>query len=76
MASTKDKFGRQYALVAKTKAGDKIEADGDFTCIPAGAVLAVEEVNGCLCVPCEIGRHALHEHEQNGCYLGFYEVQS
>lgn len=52
--------GRKWAALSKLKAGDKVLADGGFTCIKEGAVLEVEQ-NGTagLFVPCTCGAHYL-----------------
>ncbi|ETI62995.1 hypothetical protein C100_14880 [Sphingobium sp. C100] len=55
-----DKNGRAYAHLSSLKAGDRVEVDGDFTCIPAGSTLTVEvDPTGELFIPCTSGMHFL-----------------
>ncbi len=70
-----DKQGRAYAVVADTKAGDVLIADGDFDCIKKGAhvVVSVDADDG-LYVPCKKERHDLAgQLSKDGTYyVGFY----
>lgn len=73
----KDLQGRAYARVGDVKAGDRLEADGDFTCIRKGAVLTVEDAGDGLKVPCRHqGGHMLDgQIKGKGArahYLGLY----
>ncbi len=71
----KDLKGRKYATVAATRAGDNLQADGDFTCISADAILTVAEDELGLYVPCSDGRHHLDgQIVRNGTphYMGLY----
>jgi hypothetical protein len=56
----------------------KLEADGDFTCIPKGAVLEIyTEDDGDLCVRCDVGCHALEgqlSDEDHDSLIGLYPV--
>lgn len=48
-----DTFGRAYAYYPSLKAGDKVQVDGGFTCIPAGAVREVfSDDDGDLYIKC------------------------
>lgn len=73
----KDLHGRAYATVASTKAGDTVQADGDFTCIDANAVLTVGECADGLYVPCSDGKHLLDGQISNEGvphYIGLHPV--
>lgn len=69
-----DSSGRMYATHAKVRAGDWLEADGDFTCLNSGDVVQVRESGaGDLFVPCREGRHFLDGQEDSeGNYVGLY----
>lgn len=71
-----DLNGRAYATVEGTRAGDVLEADGDFTCIRKGAKLVVEEKDGYLSVPCRHGGHDLagqiSSEDGTSFYMGLY----
>lgn len=70
----KDIKGRAYAAVAGVKAGDRLQADGDFTCIKANAVLTVKQDDDGLYVPCKDGGHHLDGQINDGHYVGFHPV--
>jgi len=74
----KDLSGRPYATVASTKAGDVLEADGDFTCMREGAKLTVTDSEDGLMVPCRDGGHCLDGQIQSedgtDFYMGLYPV--
>ncbi len=90
MPSKTDKNGRPYATVAETKVGDKLEADGGFTCIAEGAVLEVKQDGDGLYVECNghgdfdaQADHGVAEHphllsgqEESGIYIGLYRVEA
>ncbi len=67
----------KYAKVSDVKAGDKLRADGGFTCIETGAVLEVKDADG-LYVCCALGSHWLigQEEEIDGelVYVGLEKV--
>jgi hypothetical protein len=59
-AKMRDLMGREYARMSRLHAGDKVQADGDFTCIAAGSVVEVHEGSGGdLYVPCNDEGHYL-----------------
>jgi hypothetical protein len=73
----KDLKGREYARVGAVQAGDKVQADGDFRCIPANRILTVSGDKNGLYIPCRDGRHYLDgqiERRGNGSafYMGLY----
>lgn len=71
-----DVSGRAYATVAEIKSGDYLEADGDFTCIKAGAKLLVQQGALGLYVTCSDGKHYLDgQNNADGVYLGLYPVR-
>lgn len=55
----RDLNGRAYALVATVKAGDKLETDGDFTCMSKGKIVEVGIDDRGLFIPCQKGHHYL-----------------
>jgi hypothetical protein len=70
-----DVSGRAYALTASVKAGDLLEADGDFDCIAAGSILIVQGESGDLWVSCSHGKHGLDgQDDGDGFLVGFYPV--
>ena len=79
-----DVDGREYARLSRLKAGDRIEADGGFTCMRPGAVLTVAaDARGELYVPCDgpdddpdPGKHFLCGQADDGDHLvGMYPVR-
>lgn len=65
--------GRLYARYSNTKPGDKLIADGGFTCIDCDSVVVVfEDEDGCLCVPCRDGGHALIGQIEGDHLVGLY----
>lgn len=68
-----------FAKVAEVKAGDKLKADGGFTCIAEGAILTVvENEMGELCVPCKKGLHSLEgqmDYDTAETYVGLSKVE-
>jgi len=64
---------KPFAKVSEVKAGTKLKADGDFTCIKENAVLTVEENDGGLFVPCKEGHHYIDGQLDDGDeYTGFW----
>lgn len=58
--STHSTDGRPWARLSELKAGDKLVADGGFTCIKKGGVVVVEaRGDGQLYVGCRSGSHYL-----------------
>lgn len=59
--STHSTDGREWAKLSDLKPGDKLIADGGFTCIPDGTIVevAVDARNESY-VPCKCGMHNLH----------------
>lgn len=49
---THDTSGRPYAKLSKLQAGAKVQVDGGFTCILAGAVLEVKRKHDELYIDC------------------------
>lgn len=59
-----------WATEAETKVGDRLVADGGFTCLGDGEIVTVFDHNGALCVSCSEGRHILEGQLENGRYVG------
>lgn len=60
--------GVEYAKLSETKVGDKLVADGGFTCIKAGTVEVFEDDGG-LFVPCKAGNHYLDGQCDDGDHI-------
>lgn len=73
--STHDKQSRPWAKLSELKAGDKIEADAGFICIPAKAVLEIKAAPA-LYVECSgCSRHYIDAQADDGEHLvGFYKA--
>jgi hypothetical protein len=74
---SRDANGREWASADKLKAGDTVECDGDFTCIPAGATRVVCEDHNGLYIACADGKHYLDGQLDFGggpFYVGLYQV--
>lgn len=48
-----------YAKLSEVKSGDKLRADGGFTCLAEGDIVTITKYNSILYVPCACGRHYL-----------------
>ncbi len=71
-----DVSGRAYAFAAAVNAGDLLEADGGFTCIPDGKILTVQGDPGALFVACRCGGHAIDgQNDGNGVLVGFSSAE-
>lgn len=68
---------KQYLIpIAEVKVGDKLVADGGFTCLKEGEVVEVKKDGLGLYVDCTYFHHYLdgqegHTPETEGCYVGF-----
>lgn len=69
---------KQYVIpITEVKVGDKLVADGGFTCIKEGQVVEVKKnATDGLYVDCDYGHHSLegqlgYTEETYGCYVGF-----
>lgn len=72
-----DLSGRTYASVEKTKTGDTVQVDNDFTCIKANEKLIIQEDNEGLFIPCFHGKHYLdgQKSDDETYYIGIYDVR-
>jgi hypothetical protein len=67
-----DTHGFGALALDEVKPGDRLVADGGFTCISDGEVLVVETDDLGLFVPCRAGRHYLDGQEDvDGRLIGF-----
>ena len=56
-------YEESYAIMSEVRAGDKLVADGGFTCIATGAILDVHaDADGALWVPCNGSGDDTHKH--------------
>lgn len=76
----KDKFGRAYAKVSDVKEGDRLEVDGDFTCMKNGSVYTVCKDESGLFVLCKAGGHYLDGQIEGvgveAFYMGLYPARA
>lgn len=72
-----DISGIEWARLSHLKPGDRLRADGGFTCILEDATPPVKaESDGRLYVPCSDGRHYLDGQADDGEHLvGMYHTQ-
>jgi hypothetical protein len=68
-----DLNGRSYARLSELKAGDKIQIDGDFTCIEPWGLRTVKQSYGRLYIACSQGGHNLDgQLNDDGYLVGVY----
>lgn len=75
---THDSNGRPWAKLSEIKPGDKLQADGGFTCIPEEAIQVVKSGPDGLYVNCVSEKHLLSSQvsEENGdSLIGLYKVE-
>lgn len=70
-----DANGRLYAREGELKVDDKVQVDGDFTCVPVDLVRHVFEDPGGLFILCRHGQHYLDgQLNEEGAYVGIYPM--
>lgn len=70
-----DKSGRPWAKLSELKVGDKLEADGGFTCMNKGQVFDVQREGARLFIACREEYHDLQGQADDGEHLvGLYKV--
>jgi hypothetical protein len=70
-----DLQGRPYAKISEVKAGDVLETDGDFTCMPKGEKVLVRETEkGDLYFYCDELYHGLCGQIKEDYYIGLYKI--
>lgn len=66
---------KPFAKMADVKAGDKLVADGGFTCLREGQVCEVkQDADGLLYVDCDEGTHHLDGQEKDGEVNGLWSA--
>ena len=74
-SSTKETIMTNFPKLTDLKAGDKLKADGGFTCLSAARIAEVKEDAGGLYVECTEGRHGLDGQEgKNGECVGLWRA--
>lgn len=66
MTSNHSTDGREWAKLSALKEGDRVEIDGGFTCMAAGARLVKKDKDGELYLDCEDGGHYLDGQADDG----------
>lgn len=67
--------GRKYATIKNIKEGDRVQCDGDFTCIPANAIRIVRKSDEGLYIKCSEGEHYLDGQIKQHYYIGLYPIK-
>lgn len=77
--NTHDVHGREYAQLDKLNVGDKLEVDGDFTCMHGGDIKEVmRNKNGELYVKCSLDtqeHYLCGQDDGNGYLVGMYLIK-
>lgn len=56
------------------KVGDRLIADGGFTCLVEGEIVVVHEDEHGFFIPCSDGKHHLHGQQEDGELVGLRKV--
>ncbi len=73
---SRDVFGRPYASVKKTKAGDRVRTDNAFTCIAPRQQRVILRCRHGLFITCRDGKHLIDGQlsDDGKSYVGLYPI--
>lgn len=70
-----DREGRSYAKLSEVKAGDILETDEGFTCVPKGTHLVMKHPQLGYFINCTKGQHYIDGQADDGeTLIGMYHV--